>query len=479
MLQYDETGRISSGSYLKDGNLVRFTHLYRKHARFEDELLRAAFILDHASIHVSWCVRPTHHIKKSNRWIPDPRVQEATFIEGPTTYHCEWSYDHRSHPVLTTTLNGEPVETPAMIEHDWFNVLKKPKNCSFIVDNPLLAFRNTQSNFLVRAFQRHTKWHPISTSTARNHLWTSWKSSKDVDAVSARWLDEMALRSDKILRPYWRRRDMGLLSRARAYLYSFADPILARTDLDPDISAWSTICYKYGDLDSCGQGGDAGIRTRSQATQVQDSSKELHVLAMDTGTWPNEGGGVSACRRDMVNDLSTIKWHVIAENANDAGTPKFQTERNVQSLSILPLWGMDFLTPKHGVFKGFLDSEIQQRSNTTTPLDIRENFFPILASLVKCARAISFTQQHIEEASRALVDLSTYFETRHWSEVWMSSTTKEFWYELWLSDDIENASTISEWFEAEKPTLAHMDNALDMWHRCEFKDGVASFSGSS
>lgn len=47
----------------------------------------------------------------------------------------------------------------------------------------------------------------------------------------------------------------------------------------------------------------------------------------------------------MVNNLNTIRWHVIAENANDFGIPKFQTERNVQSLSILPLWGLDFLTP--------------------------------------------------------------------------------------------------------------------------------------
>lgn len=477
MLQYDRTGHISSGSHIKDGNLIRFTHLYRKNARFEDELLRAAFILDHASIHVSWCVPPTHHAEKSDRWLPDPRIQEATFIEGKTVYHCKWSYDHRSHPVLTTTLNGDPCETPDMIQHDWFKVLKKPKNCSFVVDNPLLGFRNTHSNVLVRALQRHTKWYPVSTATSRNHLWKTWKGSKDVDAVTAQWLDDAAMRSDKILQPYWFRRDWGLLSRARAYLYSNADGILAKTDLDPDISAWSLICYKYGDLDSCGPGGDTGIRTRSQATQINDSEKSLHVLAMDTGTWPNEGGGVSACRRDMVNDLSTIKWHIIAENANDYGTPKFQTERNVQSLTVLPLWGMDFLTPSHGVFQGFLDSEIQERFNATSSFDIKKNFFPILTSLVKCARATKFDLQHVEEASRALVDLSTYFETRHWGEVWMSKETKEKWRELWLAEDVHNASPISEWFDAERPTLAHMDNALDMWHRCECRSaGVRSLS---
>ena len=91
-----------------------------------------------------------------------------------------------------------------------------------------------------------------------------------------------------------------------------------------------------------------------------DSHDQLHILATDTGTWPCEGGGVSCCRRDMVNNLDSIKWHIVAEAANDYSIPRFQIERNVQSLKILPLWGLDLLTPTHGIIEDQLDSAIHE-----------------------------------------------------------------------------------------------------------------------
>jgi hypothetical protein len=219
---------------------------------------------------------------------------------------------------------------------------------------------------------------------------------------------------------------------------------------------------------SFGQGGDTRINTRTITTQLQDRDNKLNVLAMDTGTWPNEGGGVSACRRDMVNNLDTIRWHIIAESANDFGVPKFQIEKNVQSLTILPLWGMDFLTPTHGMFQDHLDSAVQKRSHDTRDVDIKKRFLPILTTLVRCSRAVHLGRHHIDEATKAMVDLNTYFETsRHWSDVWMSDIVKEKWRELWLAEDMENTRPVSEWLDAERPTVAHLDNALDMWQRCE------------
>ncbi|KAI9876111.1 MAG: hypothetical protein M1823_007341, partial [Watsoniomyces obsoletus] len=176
--------------------------------------------------------------------------------------------------------------------------------------------------------------------------------------------------------------------------------------MDPAVGQWTNAAYRINDLYSFGQGGDCTINTRTVNQQLGDTNRELHVLAMDTGTWPNEGGGVSACRRDMVNDLHTIRWHVMAESANDFGVPKFQIERNVQSLTVLPLWGLDYLTPTHGVFENYLDSAVQRRSNLTSAQDIEQNFLPILTSLVKCARAIKITQEHIMEGTKALVDLN-------------------------------------------------------------------------
>jgi glycosyltransferase involved in cell wall biosynthesis len=469
LIHYDARGYITSGSYIENENLVNFKFFYRNNAKFDDELLRAEFSLAHITIKVSWCVKPWKRAEKLDYWIPSSKVMEATFIEGSDIHHSTWSYEHRSHPVIKTTLNGLPAATPPMVRYDWFKVLSKPEKCNFLADDPLFSFTSMRANLVWRMLGLNVQNRRISTSSARTCLWEGWKGSKNLDAATVRWLDELSLRSDQTLKPYWKARDWGRLKTATDYLDAQSDAVMARTDINPDISSWTLLAYKMSDLYSFGQGGDATINTRTQMTQMQDEDDTLHVLAMDTGTWPNEGGGVSACRRDMVNDLKSIRWRILAENANDFGLPKFQVEKNVQSLTILPLWGMDFLTPVHGVFENYLDSAVQRRSHTTTDADIKKNFLPILTTLVRCSRAINLTQGHLDDATQALVALNAYFElSRHWSDVWMSDAVKDKWRELWLTEDMENARPISEWLQAEHPTLAHLDQALDMWQRYLF-----------
>ncbi|CBF80400.1 hypothetical protein AN8369.2 [Aspergillus nidulans FGSC A4] len=466
---YDESGYISSGSFMQGMNPVNFKYAFRKNAKFDDELLRAEYVFPHITIRVSWCMPPSRHPEKEDKWIPYPRVSQAAFIEPGNVYQSKWTYDHKFHPVITTTLNGENVETPAMISEDWFRVLDKPQRSSFLHDNPLFFFRSVRTNIVSRLLGLNVKTRPIPTSRARTHLWKAWKGSKTFDAVTTTWLDEILLRSDSILRPYWRNRDFGHLDAAGEYLDAQVDTILARVDIDPDISSWTQMAFKISDLYSFGIGGDARINTRTLSTQLQDTSTQLHVLAMDTATWPNEPGGVSACRRDMVNDLRGIRWHIISENANDYGVPKFQIERNVQSLTVLPQWGLDFLNPTHGVFQNTLDSAVVERSQDTRKDDIKRHFVPILSRLVRCARTANLKRHHIEEATNALVDLNTYFESgRSWNDVWMSKTVKTAWRELWLSDDVDDALPVEKWWDAEHPSLQQLDTALDMWHRYLF-----------
>ncbi|RLL97776.1 hypothetical protein CFD26_103140 [Aspergillus turcosus] len=469
VVQYDQRGYITTGSAMRGVNPVQFQYWYRKNAKFDDELLRAEYVFPHIKIKVAWSMPPPTRPERLDKWIPYPRVTEAVFIQDGDVYNAQWTYDHKFHPIIATTLNGDHIPTPPMICDDWFHVLEKPTGCSFLHDNPLVSFYSTKTNIITRHLGFNIKQYPIPTSRARTHLWKSWKASKEFDAVTARWLDEILLRSDRILRPYWRRRDWGRLDSAADYLDAQVDTILARVDIDPEISSWTQLAFKISDLYSFGQGGDARINTRTLSTQLQDTDSELHVLAMDTGTWPNEPGGVSACRRDMVNDLKHIRWHILAEAANDFGVPKFQIERNVQSLTVLPQWGLDFLNPTHGVFQNCLDSAVVEKSYDTTIADIRRNFLPILSSLVRCSRAVQLTRSHIEEATRALVDLNTYFESsRSWNDVWMSDTVKQAWREMWLSEDTPGAVPVSQWLNSERPTLLQLDSALDMWHRYLF-----------
>jgi hypothetical protein len=466
-VQYNHKGHIESGSYISHGNLVRFKYHYRKNARYDDELLRAEFVLPHMSANVSWCAPPVRHAEKMERWIPTPRVHEATFVQGADVYECSWFYDHKFHPTITTRLNGESVDTPDMIQYDWLGVLKKPTRCNFTDENPLLEFKTATSSFISRLFRNNIKQQEISTSKARSQLWKAWKKRNDLDGVVIRWVDEELIRKEALLRPYWRRRNRGNLTRAEDYLALHADAIMASSDLTSDISAWTPLAIRMSDLFSFGQGGDAVIFTRTKTLQ-RDTDRNLHVIAVDTGTWPNEGGGVSACRRDLINNLRTIKWHMVVESANDFGLPKHQTEENVESLKVIPLWGLDFMHPNHGMFTNKLDSEVDHLVKEATITDIELNFIPTLTALVRGARAINMTSADVKQATRALVNLNTYFQdSRHWKEVWTSDIVKDTWRQLWLAEDMPNAQPPSEWFRTELPTLGHFDTALELWFRCK------------
>ncbi|KAJ5116370.1 hypothetical protein N7456_000718 [Penicillium angulare] len=466
-VRYTSEGLVESGSCVKYGDIVRFQYHYRKNPQFGDELLRASFVMGQTTCEVAWCAPPRRHPERLDRWIPYTKVTGAKIVQGPNVFESLWSYDHKLHPSIYTTINGRETQTPPIIEHDHFGILSKPKNTSFIQDNILLFCNSLQPSLFPRMLGLTTRHLALSTSHARSVLWKAWKDRKDLDGITVRWMDDQILRNDNIMAPYWRRRDWGGLTAATKYLDIHADAIMASVDLDDNVSSWTPLAVKISDLFSFGPGGDAVVTTRSRELSP-DSEDSLHVMAADTGTWPNEGGGVSACRRDMVNCLRSIKWHMLCESANDFGIPKYQIERNIQSLKIIPLWGLDFLTPTHGLFHNRLDAQVDD-NNDVGEVDIKVNFIPILTALVKGARAVNLSRADIKQITRALVNLNTYFqESRHWSQIWNSEFVKQAWRDLWLSQDMPNAIPSTQWLNTELPTLTSLGVALELWYRYLF-----------
>lgn len=123
--------------------------------------------------------------------------------------------------------------------------------------------------------------------------------------------------------------------------------------------------------------------------------------------------------------------------------------------------------PVHGMFFNKLDSEVDHLVKAATRDDIRTNFIPTLTALVKGARALTLSDADVKQATRALVNLNTYFQdSRHWKEVWESDVVKSSWRQLWLADDMPNTKPPAEWFDTERPTLGHLDSALELWFRC-------------
>lgn len=468
-VSYNFRGQIDSGSYLMHENLVRFKYHYQKSSKHPGALLRAEFVLPHMSCTVSWCAPPRRKAEKLDSWLPNSHVTEATFVVGSDVWESKYYYDHKCHPTIVTKLNGLKVETPDLILHDHLNVLKKPEHVSFLDDNPLYGFKSIKTTAVTRWLGLHTRSFPVSTSQARSWLWKAWKDDPAFDGVIVRWLDERLLRRDEVLAPYWRKRDLASLEAAEQYLDKHRDAVMASTDLDKNVSSWTPLAIKINDLYSFGQGGDACSRTRSNATQEEEDEAALHVIAVDTGTWPNEGGGVSACRSDVINNLRSVKWHMVAESANDFGIPKRQIERNIHSLKVIPIWGLDLMTPTHGLFNNRLDSEVEHVTTHVTKLDIERNFVPILTALVRGARSLDFSMADIKQVTRALVNLNAYFEAdHHWSAVWNSDIVKSAWRHLWLSQQADNSLPSAKWFKTELPTLGQLDQGLELWSRYLF-----------
>jgi hypothetical protein len=47
------------------------------------------------------------------------------------------------------------------------------------------------------------------------------------------------------------------------------------------------------------------------------AASKLRVTALDSGTYPMDGGGVATCRQVVLDGLPDVQWSVQAELAND------------------------------------------------------------------------------------------------------------------------------------------------------------------
>jgi hypothetical protein len=68
-VNYNPKGQIDSGSYLKDGNLIRFQYHYQRGAKYNGALIRAEFVLPHMSCTVSWCAAPRRRPENPENWV--------------------------------------------------------------------------------------------------------------------------------------------------------------------------------------------------------------------------------------------------------------------------------------------------------------------------------------------------------------------------------------------------------------------------
>lgn len=472
---YDLNGRLYTGQQTLDGLLYDFKYYY---ARKSDDVVKVEYDCRDEDIKIEafYGSKPRRKADNIHKWLPSKHLMKLVVTVGDRpAEETTWSYHHNAHPTLTSTVGGSVVPTPKYASEDHFKLMKPPADTNYLEEDPVWGFRNafkiqrsSLGLFFLRLFHLDVRRTRLTTWKFREALWKKWKAGFDIDAAAAVHLDEQALRHEPLLKPYWRARDRGDLHAAIKYLKKHVDAVEGAIDLAPEVGGWTFLAIKMSHLFSMGPAGDMVVNTRSSDAfnVVGKDSSSLHVLAADTGTWPTEGGGVSCCRRDMVDNLDRVKWHIIAEVANDLGMPRFQTTKNVHSVKLLAQWGLDFFTAHHGVLENYLDGQVEDRINSVADAEIEKNFVPILKVLIRGARTKKFTKTQIHELTQMLLDLNSYFENRDWRQVWKSEPVRRAWHKYWLSDTLgDNIRSTADMLKIEQPTMKELDSTLDLYMR--------------
>ncbi|KAG8411014.1 hypothetical protein J3459_016736 [Metarhizium acridum] len=483
---YDKQGRLESGTMMLNSESLVFSYHYKKTPENSSDILRADFQpLDRSSsnkLSVFWG-KPSSEGDEDYNWAPSEKIHRIVRVIGDKTYMTEIEYHHRRDPKTLTYLveNGVYKTIVAVVPKafpDEDVLLCRPRNLLFDVDDLLIHHNVGQINIMRQfatkklsmtarmgslAWWTRRVYLPVATWRSRTELWSVWLKG-DLDAVTACWMDEMILREEPILRKYWRARDGGNLDAARAALEDI-DQIVAAIELETDVSEVCLLPIRSADLYTMGLGKDANQVTNRPQDCYSDTKDRVSVIVNDIGCWPEAPGGVSNCRRDLVNGHGTIRNHVMAECANEYGIPRFQIEKNVQSLKLLPLWGLDGKTANHGLIDNILQSEVDDNiRDTDIQRDITRVFVPLLKAFVKGARTRDYTRATLATCTNVMLSMSKYFESKDYNTTWSSKQVEEAWVEAWLvSYDDPNIQDPAECFDIARPTLFDFREALGIY----------------
>lgn len=483
---YDNYGRVLRGETTRKNMTFTFEYLYKKRPKGNSDVLRATFTCHTSATPiyytVYWCVQPRAGSDNISDWTASSKTQRVVATVDDLTYDMKWSYLHPHHPDVDTEIHGSDGTTfvgkaPPHIVRDEYGFYVKPKNVAFEYEDLLVhhSSRNLAGVarevkkkpflFLTRTPKAKVVHRKLPTAVLRTFLWTSWGKSKNVDAVTCCFIDEMILRKEKLLSKYWTLRDCGRFDEAADILDKTLDQVVSAIDPTSEATDKCFLQIKASDLFTMGLGKDANQLTTRLQSAYADTPNRTSVVFSDNGCWPDNPGGVSNCRRDLVNGHTTIRGHCLAESANDFGLPRYQIERNVNSLKILPLWGLDGKTPYHGLIDNLLQTQVDERINDTHEKeDISGIFIPLLRTFVRGARARRYTREDLVTYSNVVLQINRYFEHCDFNKTWNYDKVFLAWIEAWLYDyNDPNISNVADYFEIEKPSMTDFREALNLY----------------
>jgi len=252
----------------------------------------------------------------------------------------------------------------------------------------------------------------------RSLLWNTWRQTNIIDGCNAMLMDEEILRKVPELKMYWKKRDIGNLNDANL--------VLRAANID-NFSNISHLALGYSDL-QIGSFGGTAIRRKD------DDGEGINVIGIDSGTWPMDGGGVASCRRDLVDRMEGVNWHMIVEIGNDNRmvSSSYQVEKNVDSLNYVSLWSDNLGCLSQSVLSHLpYGSHIDKMKRMTNRRNIETYFLPLISQLIDLCVADELNEDHLILATKLGVNLYEYFKIFSWDLTWNHEIVSSFWCTNW------------------------------------------------
>ncbi|CAN0075906.1 unnamed protein product, partial [Ectocarpus fasciculatus] len=314
---------------------------------------------------------------------------------------------------------------------------------------------------------------------------------QDLPIAFSQWVDQMLLRREPLLADYWDARDAGNFSEALVSLKlvesDLSVPLLtgipaglsSYQDLATFAKCGSTIGMMRAPRDPEGGGGSAAADRRrgggdgpegSGSTQPAKIKADggVCVIAMDSGTWPLYGGGVSVCRKQLLDDtVGRVRWNTLFEVALPAPLPNtVEIPENIRQVLPIPLWSQN----AGGSYETFMahTSFITRalRESRTTNAAINAFFIPQLKTLIDLAntRGEAVSVGGLEVAATAIAEIYAYFQARvfDWETTWKAGTTHDHWAASWLACAARDKQA-GPLLNSERPNLAELHEILNYW----------------
>ncbi|KIY93587.1 hypothetical protein MNEG_14375 [Monoraphidium neglectum] len=161
----------------------------------------------------------------------------------------------------------------------------------------------------------------------------------------------------------------------------------------------------------------------------------LKAVAMDSGTWPMDGGGVATCREQVCQGTDDISWHAEAEVAHDLKQViiKMRAQPNVTQVALTIQWDTQHDSPNQSTFCSVPYTQLTRRAYITTPDAVRERFLPLWRWLLIALRKANTTSEGADSVAtgECFAGLWRYFQTHDWDFTWADPQVETvFAYEL-------------------------------------------------